>query len=292
MVYPRVCGGTLMDGNAVERMPCKKGLSPRVRGNLTMANTLVRIGDSLSGLSPRVRGNQRNVVRQARPLVTGGLSPRVRGNPSGRASGIQGLSPRVRGNPAVSDSLADERRISGSIPACAGEPAPTRFLAFLTGRGVYPRVCGGTPQAYASAFSSITRSIPACAGEPVSSRLETNCARQKVYPRVCGGTPKRSLLVSTSAKELPLNCTSPGRSRQHRLSPSAPLPIPEFAGRLPPMAPSRSLLSIPAASRHTTQPILSKPSPVCHLSCLATCIHRALSPTWPRQENLDNALRH
>ena len=91
-----------------------------------------------------------------------------------------GLSPRVRGN--------RRRRwrgvgLIGSIPACAGEPPRSR--PWLTGRRVYPRVCGGTTGAtvyqvdgpglsprvrgnLAALDLAIGRdgSIPACAGEP------------------------------------------------------------------------------------------------------------------------------
>ena len=50
-----------------------------------------------------------------------------------------GLSPRVRGN-RIHSQHANCR--SGSIPACAGEPAfviPDEVI-----NRVYPRVCGGT----------------------------------------------------------------------------------------------------------------------------------------------------
>ena len=111
-----------------------------------------------------------------------------------------GLSPRVRGNPGMSGATA---AMSGSIPACAGEPSlPMPALAITT---VYPRVCGGTRQL--RVFGSVgrglsprvrgnqnfwlavvdrERSIPACAGEPESGASLT--AWQWVYPRVCGGT--------------------------------------------------------------------------------------------------------
>ena len=93
---------------------------------------------------------------------------------------ITGLSPRVRGNrPLRSLDL----RVSGSIPACAGEPLTrTTKCARST---VYPRVCGGTtscPQmqmptdglsprvrgnpSWYGKRPPPTRSIPACAGEP------------------------------------------------------------------------------------------------------------------------------
>ena len=58
----------------------------------------------------------------AGPLALAGLSPRVRGNPRGRRAAAAA---------------------SGSIPACAGEPAP--YLCLLLLYQVYPRVCGGTP---------------------------------------------------------------------------------------------------------------------------------------------------
>ena len=53
-----------------------------------------------------------------------------------------GLSPRVRGNPAAPQKKGATTR---SIPACAGEPAPTWSMGPRT--RVYPRVCGGTTEA-------------------------------------------------------------------------------------------------------------------------------------------------
>ena len=281
-VYPRVCGGTMQWPALDVRV---FGLSPRVRGNRQWSGYA-------SGLSPRVRGNLcgPDVSVEAHPWR--GLSPRVRGNQLGARPYVSHeVYPRVcGGTPSYVPPAADARTVyprvcGGTISARAGDEWPSK--------GLSPRV-RGNQRIGCWRIRRKTGLSPRVRGNPVPGRFQMNpCSLgSRVYPRVCGGTPKRSLLVSTSAMELPLNCTSPGRSRQHRLSPSAPLPIPEFAGRLPPMAPSRSLLSIPAASRHTTQPILSRPSPVCLLSCLATCIRRALSPTLPRPENLDNALRH
>ena len=116
-----------------------------------------------------------------------------------------GLSPRVRGNPA---RRRRRRRRPGSIPACAGEPA--RRLPDKPGRGVYPRVCGGTHQRVDGVggkrgLSPRVRgnlltggrggggggSIPACAGEPPLNAVPA--AAVKVYPRVCGGTARASV---------------------------------------------------------------------------------------------------
>ena len=129
------------------------------------------------------------------PRVCGGTSGVHRHRPT-----PSGLSPRVRGNPGRTRT---ERRSTGSIPACAGEPhRGTRRTR--TGE-VYPRVCGGTlafPAPWVSvhglsprvrgnprpakAGSSGYGSIPACAGEPHSS--STRRSLRPVYPRVCGGT--------------------------------------------------------------------------------------------------------
>ena len=88
----------------------------------------------------------------------------------------RGLSPRVRGNPKI---WPTEIPLSGSIPACAGEPPPAPPEPGSC--GVYPRVCGGTFR------PSSPGSIPACAGEPRHTMTRTRWTR--VYPRVCGGTP-------------------------------------------------------------------------------------------------------
>ena len=129
--------------------------------------------------------------------------PRVcGGTPKGEEPLIHrvGLSPRVRGNPGAAG--ANRQRL-GSIPACAGEPgARTPPLLHL---GVYPRVCGGTPEpvSWTPGEKGLSprvrgnrcarrrqdqrgRSIPACAGEPGQAALNTDAP--EVYPRVCGGT--------------------------------------------------------------------------------------------------------
>ena len=174
----------------------KEGLSRECGGTAGA----VRAGIGTTGLSPRVRGNPRG--NDAFQLPDGSIPASAGG--TGRAGDgrgeQQGLSPRVRGN---------RRRVSrcgnrhGSIPASAGEPRASR--TGRSGRGVYPRECGGTSlctcclncskglsprvrgnQVRPRRIPPIERSIPASAGEP---RGETPLSsRPRVYPRECGGT--------------------------------------------------------------------------------------------------------
>ena len=59
---------------------------------------------------------------------------------------LRGLSPRVRGNRSW---WRRTRPAVRSIPACAGEPS---WDGYHDGAAeVYPRVCGGTLNAYAAA---------------------------------------------------------------------------------------------------------------------------------------------
>ena len=195
-VYPRVCGGTPLNGGA---MRPEAGLSPRVRGNR------LHVGGQLSPLGsiPACAGEPSEVARlhaggRVYPRVCGGTAP-------GRTSALSrpGLSPRVRGNPPRWRACT---RAGGSIPACAGEPASPAGAS--CGGGVYPRVCGGTPslsglsatraglsprvrgnRGLAVGPASARGSIPACAGEPRHATASPLPAR--VYPRVCGGTHNR-----------------------------------------------------------------------------------------------------
>ena len=112
-VYPRVCGGTSL------RCFCGgpyRGLSPRVRGNLGPK------GKGRVGIRsiPACAGEPRSMrIRRE----TGTVYPRVCGGTARSLcmvmSGI-GLSPRVRGNPTA---WTGRMKLTGSIPACAGEPA-------------------------------------------------------------------------------------------------------------------------------------------------------------------------
>jgi len=110
-----------------------------------------------------------------------------------------GLSPRVRGS--LRRPMTPQA-ISGSIPACAGEPASIRQASRPL--EVYPRVCGGARagdarRAAQGGLSPRVRgsrgqgdgagdrcgSIPACAGEPIERGPRQ--VLHRVYPRVCGG---------------------------------------------------------------------------------------------------------
>ena len=112
----------------------------------------------------------------------------------------------MRGNRALPEAVFTT---PGSIPACAGEPAPGTHRTHLG--WVYPRVCGGTdtirfnmtekeglsPRVRGNLPADARRrtavgSIPACAGEP---RYPTSAPSSlKVYPRVCGGTVNDGLV--------------------------------------------------------------------------------------------------
>ena len=188
-----MCGGTVP---VLRLRIVGAGLSPRVRGNL--GHGLV-VADGLGSI-PACAGEP-----SARPARRGstGVYPRVCGGTNRArvsACATSGLSPRVRGNPP---GRAGERRLLGSIPACAGEPRSARRRP--GGSWVYPRVCGGTSTSAAKGLAepglsprvrgnrkkvltwcNAPGSIPACAGEPRwPAGAGTSTA---VYPRVCGGT--------------------------------------------------------------------------------------------------------
>ena len=170
-VYPRVCGGTLSHWALAG---CARGLSPRVRGN----RQGTRRTQPTRGSIPACAGEPmpawaRHRRRRVYPRVCGGTDMR----PWDAGRGL-GLSPRVRGNHRT---RKEPGRMTGSIPACAGEPLMTpigsRFCR------VYPRVCGGTnplsvrsfsvaglsPRVRGNRISGMAAqlpagSIPACAG--------------------------------------------------------------------------------------------------------------------------------
>ena len=192
-VYPRVCGGTPSPSPS----PASgHGLSPRVRGNPPSSPYQPLVRRSIPACAGEPIGQPaRHRAASVYPRVCGGTSCGI-----SSMGGRLGLSPRVRGNLANSTGKPAMAR---SIPACAGEPR--RGSGRRQWRGVYPRVCGGTPASLWSillpnGLSPRVRgnllevggqfdgagSIPACAGEPTNPRSDKPC--RGVYPRVCGGT--------------------------------------------------------------------------------------------------------
>ena len=192
-VYPRLCGGTT---DRPHRRRTGHGLSPPVRGNLP--------GGAWAGVCagsiPACAGEPTpmavlSAMMRVYPRLCGGTKLFI-----ADASDNSGLSPPVRGNPLRGCNATYGR---GSIPACAGEPAPATARPY--GKEVYPRLCGGThkiarPKPLNEGLSPPVRgnhirgcavnpaagSIPACAGEPHGrGRRETSAT---VYPRLCGGT--------------------------------------------------------------------------------------------------------
>jgi len=191
-VYPRVCGGAQIMPRVIRDIG---GLSPRVRGS--------RRGDLASpnpfGSIPACAGEPRVNASFQTSLP---VYPRVCGGATTSACSLlssSGLSPRVRGSRRKISMVS---LMSGSIPACAGEPI-RRSRARIRAR-VYPRVCGGavalgviaesdeglSPRVRGSQHGgkdhvSAIGSIPACAGEPCATCHSRRFRR--VYPRVCGG---------------------------------------------------------------------------------------------------------
>ena len=140
-VYPRVCGGT---PPARGRDLACTGLSPRVRGNRGRDSPLTVRERSI----PACAGEP---ARRTPPRTSSRVYPRVCGGTAlrcERSTRRTGLSPRVRGNRRPRPA---EGASAGSIPACAGEPAPAE--AAVSPSWVYPRVCGGTRLAMISIAS-------------------------------------------------------------------------------------------------------------------------------------------
>ena len=188
-----MCGGTVYLPIAAS---VAYGLSPRVRGNLQVVRRQGSCRRSIPACAGEPYGGPGfSATTTVYPRVCGG-TPSCESWPAR----TRGLSPRVRGNLL---GMNPECLVGRSIPACAGEPAPTPTRDVSD--WVYPRVCGGTGRGAqmrqtASGLSPRVRgnrdrtqyvgppnrSIPACAGEP----LHRGCKRRLggVYPRVCGGT--------------------------------------------------------------------------------------------------------
>ena len=131
-VYPRVCGGT----HQLRLRPgAQPGLSPRVRGNRQRRAEAHRLHRSIPACAgePVLSSLEQRTVR-VYPRVCGGTN-----TSPGHRCFLAGLSPRVRGNQS---SHENRDGMTGSIPACAGEPGTGRAVG--QAHPVYPRVCGGT----------------------------------------------------------------------------------------------------------------------------------------------------
>ena len=156
-VYPRVCGGTICIGHMVNEL---EGLSPRVRGNPQpgrYAGYLVRSIPACAGEPLAVASF--NTECGVYPRVCGGTAVC---SSATAVNELEQVYPRVCGGTIRLDAMPCKCCVSGSIPACAGEPFAIRPQNSF--QRVYPRVCG----------------------EPI--RLAKNRPRPAVYPRVCGGT--------------------------------------------------------------------------------------------------------
>ena len=195
--------------------------------------------------------------------VPAGVYPRVCGgtaNVDWPVPPDNGLSPRVRGNRALESS---RRPYVASIPARAGEPAddcrvraqlevyPRVFVGepgtenpVISGKWVYPRVCGGTLMGQVSlnveqGLSPRVRgnrqedtepeaqlgSIAACAGEPSCGAHQSTT--HAVYPRVCGGNHLRHAVPFRRWGSIPA-CA--GEPRPVRVTVSFPRVYPRVCG--------------------------------------------------------------
>ena len=129
-VHPRVCGEAAKHKRLEDST---LGPSPRVRGSPHLEVTEMAYHGSI----PACAGKPpRGTAGPAHPRV----HPRVCGEAhlgTTHAWLYVGPSPRVRGSPYGKPSRF--KRI-GSIPACAGKPAPSRPQ--LRAAEVHPRVCG------------------------------------------------------------------------------------------------------------------------------------------------------
>ena len=114
-VYPRACGGTEA---SIPVMNIAGGLSPRVRGN----QRYIGVQPVMLGSIPARAGEPQDCPL---PPTPGWVYPRACGGTKAGGSAqcpLAGLSPRVRGNlPGRAATPIGTR----SIPARAGEPAPT-----------------------------------------------------------------------------------------------------------------------------------------------------------------------
>ena len=197
-VYPRPCGGAPWTTRA-RRSPY--GLSPPVRGSRLHA--VLKLVERRS--IPARAGEPAFLMP---PIVLHPVYPRPCGgacHTSNRRRQLQAVYPRPCGGAidGLRGSMVSMIQISGSIPARAGEPLPTRPevprglsppVPTAAGWGLSPPVRGshdgfmavyalrGSPYSFSNERQ---KSIPARAGEPATSCRSLIVAT--VYPRPCGG---------------------------------------------------------------------------------------------------------
>ena len=172
-VYPRVCGGTVVD---LDDQEAEEGLSPRVRGNRRRAvYPDLRLGSIPACAGEPSLGPGKNTRCQVYPRVCGGTVIELFGG-----FAYEGLSPRVRGNRDLHQCARASTRVYPRV--CGGTQVVSHISALSA--GLSPRVRGNRGKGRTR--NGRLGSIPACAGEPVSSWRTVRIIR--VYPRVCGGT--------------------------------------------------------------------------------------------------------
>ena len=196
-VHPRVCGES--EPGSEVRQP-EQGPSPRVRGiHAPGAPAYLPLGSIPACAGNPAHPQLQSEAKRVHPRVCGESHPMHREPSPG-----EGPSPRVRGIPGCD---GERGRGVGSIPACAGNPAPTPRT--LRSPGVHPRVCGESSRPSPGRPSRrgpsprvrgihvrrerdqvASGSIPACAGNP-SPRMPASTAIW-VHPRVCGESPVES----------------------------------------------------------------------------------------------------
>ena len=171
-VYPRGCGGTIMEFPVEHQLP---GLSPRVRGNRRDGPSRTLDGGSIpAGAGEPNRGGRGDQPPAVYPRGCGGTWM-----PLTDALRASGLSPRVRGNPNPSrhpDAAA------GSIPAGAGEPL-SRVVPPERGQGLSPRVRGNPEQGVFSYW--VVQVYPRGCGGTVC-RIDSRAERPGLSPRGAG----------------------------------------------------------------------------------------------------------
>ncbi len=201
-VHPRLRGGAPPDDHGASGVV---GPSPPARGSREVQDGPRRERGSIPACAGEPTAASRNIAcAWVHPRLRGGALTML-----GEAFRLSGPSPPARGSPTPASRWARGR---GSIPACAGEPHPTR--GHEVGGRVHPRLRGGAPSplrgdevvegpsppARGSPKAEEDEgarggSIPACAGEPTGNRH--GARKSWVHPRLRGGATVPPMSTST-----------------------------------------------------------------------------------------------